>query len=57
VLGVEAGLPAATRDALARRGHDVKEVRGMGAVQAVLRRAEGFDGAADPRKGGGVAGW
>lgn len=57
VLTVEPGIPALTRQALARCGHVVKEMPDMGAVQAVRRTAGVFEGAADPRKGGDAAGW
>jgi len=57
VLAVEPGIAPRTRAALARYGHDVKEVAMMGAVQVVRRHAGVFEGAADPRKGGDAAGW
>jgi gamma-glutamyltranspeptidase/glutathione hydrolase len=57
VLAVEPGIEPRTRAALARYGHDVKEVPMMGAVQVVRRHAGVFEGAADPRKGGDAAGW
>jgi gamma-glutamyltranspeptidase / glutathione hydrolase len=57
VLAVEPGVPAATRQALARYGHVVKEVPAMGAIQVVRRQAGVFEGAADPRKGGAAEGW
>ncbi len=57
VLIVEPGIPAATRDLLARYGHTVKEVPAMGAVQAVRMDAGVFEGASDPRKGGEAVGW
>jgi gamma-glutamyltranspeptidase/glutathione hydrolase len=57
VLLVEPGVPAATREVLARYGHTVKEVPAMGAIQAVRRDAGVFEGASDPRKGGEAVGW
>jgi gamma-glutamyltranspeptidase / glutathione hydrolase len=57
VLVVEPGVPAATREVLARQGHTVKEVPAMGAVQVVRSDAGVFEGAADPRKGGEAVGW
>jgi gamma-glutamyltranspeptidase/glutathione hydrolase len=57
VLIVEPGIPAATRDLLARYGHTVKEVPAMGAIQAVRMDAGVFEGASDPRKGGEAVGW
>ncbi|HVN84015.1 MAG TPA: gamma-glutamyltransferase [Candidatus Binatia bacterium] len=57
VLAVEPGIDGATRDALARRGHLIKEMPRMGAVQAIRVDGGGLDGAADPRKGGAAVGW
>jgi gamma-glutamyltranspeptidase/glutathione hydrolase len=57
VLFVEPGMPKATRQALARNGHTVKEVAAMAAIQAVRRDGDLFEGAADPRKGGEAVGW
>jgi len=58
VLAVEPGIPVSTRAALVRIGHRVNEVRDLGAVQLVLRHADGsLEGAADPRKGGEAVGW
>ena len=57
VVAVEPEISASTRSALARYGYTVKEVPAMGAVQLVQRTAIGFDGAADPRKGGEAVGW
>ncbi|HTO59447.1 MAG TPA: gamma-glutamyltransferase [Pseudomonadales bacterium] len=56
-LVVEPGIDAATREALARRGHQVREMPNLGAVQAIRIGRGGLDGAADPRKGGAAAGW
>lgn len=57
VLAIEPRLPAQTQLVLARYGYVVKEMSSMGAVQAVTRSGAGFEGAADPRKGGEAAGW
>lgn len=56
VLFVEPGIAATTRKALEQNGHSVREVSAMGAIQLVRRSGEGFDGAADPRKGGAASG-
>jgi len=57
VLAVEAGIDKQLQRALRQRGHTVKEVRTMAAVQLVQRTAQGFFGASDPRKGGQAAAW
>jgi gamma-glutamyltranspeptidase/glutathione hydrolase len=57
VLVVEPGIDGATRSALTRLGHSVRELRNLGAVQAIRVSPAGYDGAADPRKGGGTAAW
>lgn len=55
-IAVEPGIPAATREALGRYGHAVKEFRALGAVSAVALRPGGsFEAAGDPRKDGGQA--
>lgn len=57
VLMLESGL-SGTTPALGRMGHKTTTVAGIGAVQLARRGADGsLDGAADPRKGGAVAGW
>jgi gamma-glutamyltranspeptidase/glutathione hydrolase len=56
VLFVEQGIAPEVRAVLERNGHTVKEGN-MGAVQVVRRIAGGFEGAADPRKGGAAEGW
>jgi len=56
-VGVEPGVPENVRTSLARRGHSVRELPAMGAVQAVRRDAGVFEGASDPRKGGEAVGW
>jgi gamma-glutamyltranspeptidase/glutathione hydrolase len=57
VLMVEPGLSATTAS-LERIGHRTKAFAAIGAVQLARRNAEGvLSGAADPRKGGAVAGW
>lgn len=57
VLWVEPGIDPAARAALERNGHTVKEGKSMAAIQLVRRTARGFEGAADPRKGGAASGW
>jgi gamma-glutamyltranspeptidase/glutathione hydrolase len=58
VLGVEAGIDAAAREELARRGHAVRVLPFAGAVQVVAVAPDGtLHPAADPRKGGGGATW
>jgi gamma-glutamyltranspeptidase/glutathione hydrolase len=57
VLALEPEIWDTARQALARYGYVVKEITGMGAVQAVKRSAGVFEGASDPRKGGEASGW
>lgn len=53
---VEPGIPAATREALGRYGHPIKEFKALGAVSAVAMKGDGgFEAAGDPRKDGGQA--
>ena len=55
---VEPGLFAEVRAELAPLGHDVRERAGIGVAQAVAVEPDGArSAAADPRKGGGVAGY
>lgn len=56
-VGVEPGVPEEIRTSLARRGHSVRELPAMGAVQVVRRDGLGLEGAADPRKFGEAVGW
>ena len=58
-LMVEKALPRKLREALAKRGHRLKELPSMGVSQIVARGpgGKGFVGAADPRAGGQAAGW
>ena len=57
-VGAEPGLFAAARRDLEPLGHAVREVDGVGVAQAVAREPGGtLSAAADPRKGGGVAGF
>ena len=54
----EPGLFGEVRAGLAPLGHDVRERAGLGVAQAVAVGADGVrSAAADPRKGGGVAGY
>ncbi len=56
-LLLEAGrFPAATVDALAARGHDVRQVELTSGLQAIERTADGWYGGADPRRDGNVMG-
>jgi gamma-glutamyltranspeptidase/glutathione hydrolase len=57
VLVAEEALAPATREGLRQLGHRVETLRQTGAVQLVRRRGERFEGAGDPRKHGGAAGW
>jgi gamma-glutamyltranspeptidase/glutathione hydrolase len=57
-LMLEPGIGPTDRWALRRLGHQAVDAPGAGAVQVVLRGADGsLDGAADPRKGGAASGW
>jgi gamma-glutamyltranspeptidase/glutathione hydrolase len=58
-LTVETRLPANIKQALAQRGHIIKETEGLAVSQIVARSADGkkFIGAADPRANGEAAGW
>ena len=57
-LMVESGIGPNERWALRRLGHHDVDAPGAGAVQLVVRSADGrLDGAADPRKGGAAVGW
>ena len=55
VLVVEPELPAATRAALAARGHQVEVADDITAVQAIRVGPAGAVGASDPRKNGARA--
>lgn len=59
VLTVEERLPEMTRRSLERRGHTLRAIPAIAAVQAVARRSENGDArlsaASDPRKGGAAA--
>jgi gamma-glutamyltranspeptidase/glutathione hydrolase len=57
VLMLEAGIPEITRKALEKNGHQTRTLASMGAVQLAHRRNGRIEGAADPRKAGGAAGW
>ncbi len=56
---IERAFPAAVRDELRRRGHQLQEVNGIGISQAVARDpvTGRFSGAHDPRVAGKAAGW
>ncbi len=57
VLAVETEVADAQRRQLAALGHTVRPFGPMAAIQSVRRTADGFDAAADPRKGGKAAAW
>lgn len=50
------GFPAATRDALKARGHEVREIDMTSGLQAIERTPSGWFGGADPRREGVVLG-
>ena len=62
-LGVEASIPATTRDQLAKLGHTIRVVSGIGSAHGLVieydaaRRPVRFTGAADPRGAGRAAGY
>ena len=56
-LGVEPGIAADVREALAAYGHPVKEVAAMAAIQAIRVYPNTLEGASDSRKGGEAVGW
>ncbi|MDR3683993.1 MAG: gamma-glutamyltransferase [Geothrix sp.] len=49
-LQVEAGLPAATKEALRAMGHDLHEVKQQGCAQVILVRGGRAEGAADTKR-------
>jgi gamma-glutamyltranspeptidase/glutathione hydrolase len=51
------GLPEETRRALAERGFELKEMKLIANSPVLLRTAAGWTGFADPRRGGGAAGY
>jgi len=53
----EAALPAVDRNALAAMGFQIKTVPMLGDEEAIEITADGYDGAADPRKGGAALGY
>lgn len=54
---IEQAMPAADRDALAAMGFQVKTVPVLGDEEAIQITGDGYDGAADPRKGGAAVGY
>ncbi|SRR5579875_573028 len=54
---VEQAMPAADREALAAMGFQVKTLPMLGDEEAIQITADGYDGAADPRKGGAAIGY
>ena len=55
-LRLEAGILELT-PGLEATGHTVKEIGGVGVVQAIVVHEDGLEPASDPRKGGRPAGW
>jgi gamma-glutamyltranspeptidase/glutathione hydrolase len=51
------GVPEATVAELLRLGHLVRYHDYMGDVEAIIRKANGWQGVSDPRRGGGGAGY
>ncbi len=56
-LLVEPAMDPSIVAGLRELGHEVVEARDLGAVGAAQTTPRGLVGAADPRKGGGAAGW
>ena len=56
-LRIERSVPAAAREELQRRGHQLTVVSEIGVSQAVGRSTEGFTGAHDPRVDGKAGGF
>ncbi len=54
---MEQAMPAADREALAAMGFQVKTLPMLGDEEAIQIKADGYDGAADPRKGGAAVGY
>jgi gamma-glutamyltranspeptidase/glutathione hydrolase len=54
---VEQAMPVTVRDALSEMGFQVKTVPVLGDEEAIQVTADGYDGAADPRKGGAALGY
>jgi gamma-glutamyltranspeptidase/glutathione hydrolase len=54
---VEQAMPPRVRDALAEMGFQLKTVPMLGDEEAIQITADGYAGAADPRKGGAAAGY
>jgi gamma-glutamyltranspeptidase/glutathione hydrolase len=56
-LRIERSVPAAVREELQRRGHQLNVVSEIGVSQAIGREGEAFTGAHDPRVSGKAAGY
>ncbi len=54
---VEDAMPVSVRDALAEMGFQIKAVPMLGDEEAIQITADGYVGAADPRKGGAAVGY
>jgi gamma-glutamyltranspeptidase / glutathione hydrolase len=57
IVLIEEAMPAADRDALAAMGFKIKTLPVLGDEEAIQITPDGYDGAADPRKGGAAAGY
>ncbi|MFN8645836.1 MAG: gamma-glutamyltransferase [Gemmatimonadales bacterium] len=58
-VGLEEGMPAGVREALAALGHEVETLHpdNAGGAQLILREGAGYLAGSDRRKDGGAAGW
>jgi gamma-glutamyltranspeptidase/glutathione hydrolase len=54
---IEQDMPVTVRDALTEMGFQIKTVPMLGDEEAIQVTGDGYDGAADPRKGGAAAGY
>ncbi len=54
-LELEAGFSQEIRQALMDKGHRIVDAEPMGSTQSILRGADGFYGASDPRRPGALA--
>jgi gamma-glutamyltranspeptidase/glutathione hydrolase len=56
-MRVERGFDTTVIATLQSRGHEVQVGGPMGDIAAIIRRARGWEGVADPRRGGGAEGY
>jgi gamma-glutamyltranspeptidase / glutathione hydrolase len=54
---VEEAMPVVVRDALVEMGYKLRVIPRLGDVEAIEVTPDGYDGAADPRKGGAAVGY